>query len=256
MDELVLLKPKLKRLKLTGIFDNLEARVAQASKEKWNHLQFLNAVMQEECEKRDHKQLVYRLTRSNLDPQKTLETFDFSFNVKINETTIKMLSEGKFIEQQENIFILGPSGVGKSHLAQAFGHEACRRGFDTYFYTTAKVFQWLHAGRADDSYAKRMKMLVRVPLLILDDFGLKKLSQEQQSDLYDVIAERYEKGSLIITSNRDFSEWPEIFSNPLMASAAIDRLVHKANKIVIDGSSYRKNAFTKRHKQKATDKTK
>jgi DNA replication protein DnaC len=136
--------------------------------------------------------------------------------------------------------------------AYAIGHEACRRGHDTLFAPTTNLFQWLNAGRADESYTKRMKQLIRTPLLILDDFGLKPLTEQQQSDLYDVIAERYEKAATVITSNRDFSEWPAVFKNPLMASAAMDRLVHRAARITVEGKSFRKEEFTKRVKGAST----
>lgn len=249
MDDIAQLKPALRRLKMTGMADNLEDRIKQAMKEKWSYVHFLHAIFTEESERRDHKQSVLRLARSNLDPQKTLETFDFTFNPRIHENTVRQLSECLFIEKHENIFIVGQSGVGKSHLAQAIGHEACRRGHDTLFYSTVNLFQWLNAGRADNSLSKRMKQVLKAPLLILDDFGLKPLTEVQQSDLYDLIDARYEKGATIVTSNRDFNEWPAVFKNPLMASAAMDRLVHRATKIVIEGKSFRLNEFGKRSKK-------
>ena len=128
MDELTLLKPKLARLKLTGMLETLGERLSQAVADKWSFSQFLDVLLTDEVERRDFKQLARRLTKSGLDPQQTLETFDFSFNSRIHSPTIHELATCQFIERHENVFFCGPSGVGKSHLAQALGHMACRRG--------------------------------------------------------------------------------------------------------------------------------
>ena len=249
MNELAMLKPQLARLKLSGILENLEHRLKEAASEKWTYPHFLLRLFEDEIARRDNKQMGLRLSRSGLDPQKTMEVFDFTFNPIIHEPTIKDLAMGSYIRDKECVLFLGPSGVGKTHLAQALGHEACRRGYDVIFRRTFSLFQWIHAGRADDTHARRLGTAVRVPLLILDDFGLKPLEPQMQDDLYEVICERYEKLPTIITSNRDFSEWPEVFSNPLMGSAAMDRLVHRAVRIVIDGKSYRMDNFVRREKE-------
>lgn len=252
MDELVTLKPKLTRLKLSGVSETLETRIAQAMREKWSFSQFLEILLSDEVERRDFKQLSRRLTRSSLEPDKTLETFDFRFNPRIHEPTIRELATCQFITKHENVFFVGPSGVGKSHLGQALGHEGCRRGFEVLARRTSLLLSWVQAGRGDGSRERRMKQLNAVDLLILDDFGLSPLSDEQQADLYEIICDRYERASTIVTSNRDFAEWPAVFSNPLMGSAAMDRLVHRAVKLVIEGKSYRVDNFVKRGKRAAT----
>lgn len=251
MEEMVLLKPKLTRLKMSGVLETLNGRLEQAMKEKWPYSQFLDCLLSDEVERRDYKQLSRRLSRSSLDPAKTLEVFDFSFNPRIHEPTIRELATCAFLERKENPFFLGPSGVGKSHLAQALGHEAARRGREVLFRRACTLLQWIGAGRGDGSFERRMKYAATIDLLILDDFGLKPLSEEQQADLYELICERYEKAPTIITSNRDFSEWMSVFSNPLMGSAAMDRLVHRGIKILIEGKSYRVDSFVKRSKSTA-----
>jgi DNA replication protein DnaC len=248
MDELILLKPNLKRLKLTGVLDSLDLRIKQAIDEKWGYSHFLHALLSDEIERRDRKQLLKILAKSNLEPDKTLELFDFSFNRKIPEKVIKELATCSFLEKRQVIFFVGPAGVGKSHLSQAIGHQACRRGIETLYRNTHNLFKWLNAGHGDGTHDRRMKQIAKIPLLILDDFGLRSLNEDQQADLYEIISDRYDRVSTIITSNRDFNEWPSVFSNPLMGSAAMDRLVHHAIKIVIQGKSYRLNKFIDTHK--------
>jgi DNA replication protein DnaC len=251
MDELVTLRPKLTRLKLSGISETLSTRISQAMGEKWSFTQFLEVLLSDEVERRDFKQLSRRLNRSGLEPDKTLETFDFHFNPRIHEPTIRELSTCQFVTKHENVFLLGPSGVGKSHLGQALGHAACRRGREVLYRRTSLLLSWIQAGRGDGSHPRRLKQVAAVELLILDDFGLTPLSEEQQADLYEIISDRYERASTILTSNRDFAEWPTVFANPLMGSAAMDRLVHRAVKLVIEGKSYRVDNFMKRSKRTA-----
>ena len=243
MNDLALLRPKLSRLKLSGVLESLDARLGEATQSKWDYTQFLLSLLSDEVERRDNKQLQHRVARSDLDPQKTFATFDFSFNPKLHQPTFKQLGTCAFIESKQNLFLVGPSGVGKSHLAQAIGNEACRRGYDVLYRNTHTLFKWLYSGMADESHDRRLQQLRSIPLLILDDFGLRPLNDLQQADLYELIADRYEHFPTIITSNRDFAEWPQVFTNPLMGSAAMDRLVHRAIKIVIEGKSYRLDSF-------------
>ena len=249
MDEVSLLKPKLTRLKLSGMLDTLTERLQQAMAEKWSYTQLLDTLLTDEVERREFKQLARRLSKSGLAPDKTLETFDFSFNPTIHAPTVRELATCRFVERAENVFLVGPSGVGKSHAAQALGHVACRKGHEVMYERTSVLFDWLHAGRGDGSYARRLRQIATVALLILDDFGLKPLPEHQQQDLYEVICQRYERHATVITSNRDFSEWPLVFANPLMGSASMDRLVHRAVKLVIEGKSYRMDRFVRRSRE-------
>jgi DNA replication protein DnaC len=236
------LTPHLKHLRLSGILETLDARHRQAVDGKWSYIEFLERLLQDEVERRGQKQLTLRLRRATLATTKTLETFDFNFNPTLNRQQLLALAAGDYIREKRNVILCGPTGVGKSHLAQALGHEACRRGFDVLFVNAYKLLQHLHGGRADDSLDRRLKLYLRPELLILDDFGLKPLQVPAPSDLYDVINERYERGSLLLTSNRPPAEWPGLFGDPLLAAAGIDRLCHRAEIIVIRGESFRAQA--------------
>lgn len=250
--DFVQMNKKLAKLKLPGMAVTIEQRMNEAVAEKWSYSMFLETLLTDEIERRDNKRFQKRLAKSQLDLTKTLETFDFTFNPKIPVASIREMAFCGFVENKQNIFILGPSGVGKSHLAQALGHQACRNGHEVLFYCTYQLFEWIYNGRGDGTHKKRLAQIIKTPVLILDDFGLQNLSEVQQEDLYQIIAQRYEKSSTIITSNRDFDEWPSIFINPLIGTAALDRLVHKGVQIIIEGSSYRlaefKRACTKMKK--------
>ena len=230
---------QLKRLRLSGVVETLEARQRQAIDGKWSYVDFLARLLEDELERRAQKQLALRVRRSSVNTTKTLEGFDFSFNPSIRRQQILALASGEYLRQKRNVLICGPSGVGKSHLAQALGHEACRQGYDVVFIATHKLLQHLNGGRADGSYARRLETYLRPDLLILDDFGLRALTPPSSEDMYEIIAERYETGSIVLTSNRAPSEWPDLFGNPLLASAGLDRLAHHAESVVITGRSFR-----------------
>jgi DNA replication protein DnaC len=233
------LTPHLKHLRLSGILETLDARNRQAIEGKWSYVEFLSRLLEDEVERRAQKQLKLRLRRAALNTTKTVETFDFQFNPTINRQQILALAAGDYIRQHRNVLICGPTGVGKSHLAQALGQEACRQGFTVLFTNINKMLQHLNGGRADGSWERRMTVYLRPDLLILDDFGLKPLQPPGPEDLYDVINERYERGSIMLTSNRAPAEWPDLFHDPLLASAGLDRLLHRAEVVVIRGDSFR-----------------
>lgn len=255
MDETVFISKKIQRLKMPGMLSLFESRLQTASIEKWSYSTFLDILLSDEIDQRNQKQLTRRLSKSSLPQDKTLESFDFAFNPIVPAALIRELATCKFISEGHNVFLLGPSGTGKSHLAQAIGHEACRKGFDVLFYRCHKLFDWIRSGHGDGSYKRRMEYAIKAPLLILDDFGLQSLQEDQQEDLYEIICQRYEQKSMIITSNRDIGEWGGVFNNPLIATAALDRLVHKGIQISLEGNSYRLEQFQKRAKRDTKTKS-
>ena len=251
------LLPRLKQLRLSGILDTLETRNRQAIDDKWSYIEFLERLIEDESERRAQKQLEQRLRRSTLTMGKSMETFDFSFNPTVERQQLMHLATGSYIGDKRNVLICGPTGTGKTHLAQALGHEACRQGAHVLFINTHKMLQHLMGGRADHSFERRLAGYLRPDLLILDDFGLKPLLPPGPEDLYDVINERYEKGSIILTSNRAPGEWPQLFGDPLLASAGLDRLAHRAEVIIIRGESFRAKGRKRLEQEveEATEKT-
>jgi DNA replication protein DnaC len=233
------LTPLLKHLRLSGILDSLEVRNRQAIEQKLAYTDFLTLLIQDEVARREQKKLTLRLRRASFRSQKTLEQFDFDFNPGINRALIQDLATGRYLQEKVAVLIVGPCGTGKSHLAQALGHCAVRQGHDVLFTTQTQLLGSLHAARATASFERRFQVLARVPLLIIDDFGLKPLRVPHDEDFHDLISERYERGATIVTSNLDFSEWGDAFSNRLLGAATLDRLRHGAYRLVLDGDSYR-----------------
>lgn len=235
-DELV---PLLKKLRLSGILQTLELRTRQAADDNLAHAEFLYRVLCDEVERRDGKQLDQRLRRASFEHHKTLEDFDFVFNPGIPKAKIIDLATCSFVDRCENVLLIGPTGTGKSHLAQALGHRACRAGHTVLYVAAQDLLKQLRAARADSSYDRRMLRFTTPDLLIVDDLGLRPLAGDEPIDLYEIIRQRYERAATVLTSNRAVEELPALFGDALLASAAMDRLLHGAHVLILDGDSYR-----------------
>ncbi|MDD9940777.1 MAG: IS21-like element helper ATPase IstB [Myxococcales bacterium] len=217
---------------------------------KASYPEFLFRVVSDELERREAKQLQTRLRRANFEHAKTLEDFDFAFNPNIPKHKVIDLATCAFVKRRRNALLLGDTGTGKSHVAQAIGHRACLLGLDVLFISAQKVFTSLRAARADDSYDRVIARYTRPDLLVLDDLGLRALVQDEPLDLYEIIRCRYEQGAILATSNRAVDEWPTLFDDALMASAAMDRLLHDAAVLSFEGESYRNPNKKRRAKGK------
>ena len=235
-DDLV---PVLKKLKLSGVLHTLQLRTREAVDDNLAYEEFLMRLLADEVERREAKQLQLRLRRAAFEHAKTLEDFEFTFNPKLPKSKIIDLATCTFVQRHDNVVLVGPSGVGKSHVAQALGHRACRLGCTTLFVSAQKMLAEMRASRADHSYDRRLLRFTTPDLLIIDDLGLWTLRDHEPEDLHEIIRHRYERGSIIVTSNRAIEEWPILFGDALLASASLDRLLHHAHVIEMDGDSYR-----------------
>ena len=234
------LKTVLKRLKLSGMLATLPDRLAYARKEKLDFTQFLELVLSDEVERRDHKRVEIRLQEAGFDEECTLERFDWSAQIRIDKNRLMDLFGLHFIERHENATFCGPVGVGKTFLAQALGHGACRAGYRVLYTRADLLLKTLARSRADNSFDRELRRFISPDLLVVDDFGLRKLSNQASSDFYDLVIERHTRSSTILTSNRGVEEWMAVFDEPLLGQSALDRFCHRAHQFVIEGESYRK----------------
>jgi len=233
------LKTKLRQLKLAGIVKSFEARNKFAIDNKVSYIEFMELLLEDESLNRQANSFGKRLSKSKINTQKSIEEFDFNYQPKLNKQQITELASCRFINQNKNIVLMGKPGVGKTHLANAIGLEALKQGYKVMFLHINDLIEKLNATRADGSIRNLMNIIVGADLLILDELGFKKIPSEFIDGVFEVIRKRYETGSIIITSNRNFEDWGSIFGDIVMASAIIDRIVHHAEIIRIDGDSYR-----------------
>lgn len=233
------LLPKLKELRLSGMLQSLEERAALAQEQQLSPVEFLALLIEDELERRHQRTQARRQKQAGFEYLKTIADFDFGAVPTLDRALVLEMATCTFIAAKENWLICGPTGVGKSHLATAIGYEAIRRGMKVLSFATHRLLSELLAARADGSHHKLLAKLASVELLIIDDFGLRPISVQGAEDLYELIARRYERGSILLTSNRSPSEWAEVFGDALLASAALDRLTHHARLTVITGESYR-----------------
>jgi len=242
-DQLV---PLLKKLRLSGVLESLEVRTRQAVEDNLGHTEFLLRLLTDEVERREARMLDQRIRRANFEHARTLEDFDFLFNPPVPKSRVIDLTTCLFVQQRRNVLLLGPSGVGKSHIAQALGHRACLIGHKVLYVVAHDMLRQLRTARGDGSYERRLLRFTSPDLLIIDDLGLRRLGHDEPGDLYEIVRLRYERGSTIVTSNRALEELSDVFGDALLASAAMDRLLDDAHVIVIEGDSYRNPPLSKK----------
>lgn len=245
------LLPKLKELRLSGMVDSMEERAELAREQNLSPVEFVALLIDDEIERRRQRKQARLERAAGFESMKLLSGFDFSAIPTLDRALVLEMATCSFVARHENWLVCGPTGVGKSHLATAIGYEAVKRDLQVLSYSTHKLLADLFAARADGSYTKLMRKIGAADLLVLDDFGLRPINATGAEDLYEIIHHRYEKGSIILTSNRSPSEWPELFGDSLLASVALDQLTHHARVTIITGESYRQ-----RHRRKEVGKPK
>ena len=230
----------LRNLKLSGMLDTLDARLAQAHAGELGHLDFLQVLCQDEISRRDTMSLARRIRRARFETPATLEGFDFGAAPKLPAAQIRDLAALRWLASGESVIFYGPVGVGKSHIAQALAHLAIRAGAEARFMKTSRALAHLAGGHADRTWDKRLAELTRPAVLVLDDFAMRELTAAQADDLYELITERAGK-SLILTSNRAPADWYPLFPNPVVAESLLDRLINNSHQVFMNGPSYRPN---------------
>ena len=233
------LSDKLKYLRLSAIGRTLETRNQYALEHKLSYVEFLELLIEDECTNRQANAYRQRLAKSKLSEQKTLDNYDFSYQPELDKRLVQELAGCRFIDQKKNIIFMGKPGVGKTHLANAIGLAALNQGYKVLFAHANSLIDKLNRSRADHSYQRILSNVIQADLLIIDELGFRKIPQQGIGDFFEIIRSRYEQKPIIITSNRNFEEWGEIFGDAVLASAIIDRMVHHAYVFKITGSSYR-----------------
>lgn len=234
------LRAALRRLKLSPMATTLPERLQLAKARSLPYQDFLELVLSEECERRNQLATGLRAQRARLDPALQLEAWDDTAKVTFDRQLLAELASLRFLEAHHNVLILGPVGVGKTHIASGLGHVACRRGHTVLFVRTEAMLKQLKASRLDHTIEREMRRLISVDLLVLDDFGLDALDPTESRDIYEILLERHQRRSTLLTSNRGPEEWLSTMSDPLRAQSVIDRLTNAAYELVLDGESYRR----------------
>lgn len=233
------LQPRLRHLKLSGMRDAIAARAEEARTRALDPLEFLALLLDDELARRESDGVARRIRQARFEESCDLRDFDWSYNPQIPKARLWELASGRFIADHAGVLICGPTGVGKSFVAQALGVEACRQQRSVLFVKTNSVLTDLAGGRADGSYQTRLRRYLSPAVLILDDFAMREYTVPQSEDLYEVVSRRYRRGSLIVTTNREPQDLYPLFPNPVLAEGLLDRLLNSAYVITMLGQSYR-----------------
>ena len=230
---------RLRQLKLSGMHEAITARAEEARHRQLDPLEFLQLLLDDEVARRETQSIDRRIGRARFEEVCDLRDFDFSYNPQIPKATLWELASGRFIDEQTSVLLCGPTGVGKSFVAQALGVAACRQGRRVLFSKTQALLTDLAGGRADGSWQPRLRRYLSPELVILDDFGMREYTVAQAEDLYEVVSRRYRRGSLVLTTNRDPGDLYPLFPSPVLAEGLLDRLVNSAVIVTMLGRSYR-----------------
>lgn len=235
-----LLRMHLITLQLPYLREHYAALAQQAATESWSHVEYLTGLIEGEAQRREARRIERRVKDARFPVLKTLDQFQWNWPTKINRLQIQNLFRLTFIEDKANVILLGGVGVGKSHLSIALGYTACLRGYSVLFTTAVDIINTLAAAQANGGLKREMAKYLKPRLLVIDELGYLPIDKPGADLLFQIISQRYERGTIVITSNRVFKHWPEIFNHDsTLTSALLDRLLHHAETVIIEGKSYR-----------------
>lgn len=229
----------LKRLRLPAMAEMLDSYTKQAVSSNMSYMDFLMGLVSEEVAYKERKSIQNRIKSAKFPILKSLKDFDYAFQPSVDRKKLEELANLRFIDNKENILFLGPPGVGKTHLATGLGVRACESGYSVLFVTLSDMISTLMASMADNSFPSKLRTFIQPSLLIVDEIGYLPVSKEGANFLFQVVAKRYETGSIILTSNKSFAHWGEILGDSVIASAVLDRLLHHSTVFNVRGDSYR-----------------
>jgi len=240
------LEKQFVQLQIKGLIGVYKTVLDNAINNKLNYLEFLSILLEEEILRKQDGSIKAKIAKAKFPFIKTIEAFDFSYQPGLNQQQILRLSSLEFIEKKENIIFLGNPSVGKTHLAVGLGLKTCSSKYRVVFITAANLLEELQIAFRGGMLTDRLLYYSRLNLLIIDEVGYMPINKEQANLLFQLISMRYEKGSIILTSNYNFDDWNKVFDDSVVASAIIDRLIHHAHIFYINGTSYRlKNKLAK-----------
>ena len=249
------LKPLLKRLRLGYLLNTLPERLALARRDQLDYAAFLEIILADEVTRRDNRNVEIHLQQAGFEEVCRLEDFDWTASITADRRLLDAVFSLDFLNRHEHVLFVGPVGVGKSFLSQALGYAAVRAGHSVRFIRADAFFRTLAQARVDHTLEKIFRSFISPDLLILDDFGLQKLTPQQSTDLYELIIARHRQSSLVVTSNRAIEEWLGLFDDPILGNSALDRLANTSYQIIIEGSSFRERLSPHRRKEVLTAKS-